>query len=241
MNNNELFDSCIKDINNNTQVDIPDDSTNEVVTESTNTVIELSTRENIAIDLSDVNMEDMVEMLPNLIENEKVLNIMTGSLLHISDPNEETAVDCIDDIINQLTEYMDGYGIHPNYEANDPCITKYKKAIFMVIDSKAIVNVLSNIIRSYMKDVEIYNTINNVDIDEKPQAPVYRVTAILNDKTENGFDIISTETTDQYHPDELDIIFYDETNTNKMFVDVCEYTITEAIATATDMFKTELT
>ena len=164
------------------------------------------------------------------------------SLLQITDPSEEDAAKCVNEIIKQVSTFLEGFQIVPDYTAFDPIIQYYKKAMLLVYDA-------TNAVRTIIHYTEMYEMLTNIQLDHnacdehecchcddcscevKEEPKIYKVTSMLN--SDDELEIKSVEES-FCTPDEIDIIDQDG---DMVSVHVCGYNEEEAVNDAIEIFK----
>lgn len=152
MNHKEFMDEIISGMmTSNTPEEMTESNNEDINTENT-IKLTMSTGETYLIDAGTFDWDSAVNRLPQMLENEASLRNMMFGLLTITDPESDESVEKINNIISQLIQYLEGYGITPNYEMFDENISPYKKAMILLFD-------VNNISKEMSHNISLYSAL----------------------------------------------------------------------------------
>ena len=218
--NRQVLDEMCEKINETTQdttFDYNDDNMDDPIQ------LRMSTGEVYLVDPDTFDWDNAIANLDKMIGNEAILHNLMFTLLGIDNPNEEDAVEYIDNSIKELENFMDNLQIHPDYEKFDPNISKYKKLIFMVFDAMNTVKVMNHNTSMYQTlqmfgmahgvgcSCEECNSSDpaveeDVENDGSGEPATYRIHIVGDVKNPlTNYQVESCEVVDYISPDEYDI------------------------------------
>ncbi len=214
MDHKDLLDSVIANMTETTEKAIPDD---EGVDNQDNCIrLELSTGETRVIDPEDFDWATAIQHLPEMLENETSFRNMVFGLIHTAGDDSEDTKKFIDNIINQLTEYLKGYNININYRDYNPNISDHDIAMAMLFDANNIARTMSFHTSLYsMMTMLTSPMMTGVDLASNPDETaetgggfaednaVYLVEASAG---EGGLSIVNIVATTDYPVDAVDVV-----------------------------------
>lgn len=108
--------------------------------------INLSTGEKYLLDSNDFDWNTAINNFDDSKSNENVMIDIMRLMLDMATPNDEF----INNVIQNVKEYMDSLDIHPDYKSHDPNISDQKLAILMVFDALNTIKTLNCHIMMHM-------------------------------------------------------------------------------------------
>lgn len=108
--------------------------------------INLSTGEKYLLDSNDFDWNTAIKNFDDSKSNENVMIDIMRLMLDMATPNDEF----INNVIQNVKEYMDSLDIHPDYKSHDPNISDQKLAMLMVFDALNTIKTLNCHIMMHM-------------------------------------------------------------------------------------------
>lgn len=108
--------------------------------------INLSTGEKYLLDSNDFDWNTAIRNFDDSKSNENVMIDIMRLMLDMATPNDEFS----NNVIQNVTEYMDSLDIHPDYKSHDPNISDQKLAMLMVFDALNTIKTLNCHIMMHM-------------------------------------------------------------------------------------------
>lgn len=108
--------------------------------------INLSTGEKYLLDSNDFDWNTAINNFDDSKSNENVMIDIMRLMLDMATPNDEF----INNVIQNVKEYMDSLDIHPDYKSHDPNISDQKLAMLMVFDALNTIKTLNCHIMMHM-------------------------------------------------------------------------------------------
>ena len=207
MDHKDLLDSVIANMTETTEKAIPDD---ESVDNRDNCIrLELSTGETRVIYPEDFDWATAIQHIPEMLENETSFRNMMFGLIHTAGDDSEDTKKFIDNIINQLTEYLKGYNININYRDYNPNISDRDIAMAMLFDTNNIARTMSFHTSLYsMMTMLTSPMMTGVDLagedTDSNEMKIYRV--IFTEDTDGVVNIVSCNETNDYSPDIVGVV-----------------------------------
>lgn len=254
MNNKDLLNEIIDQMNErgeqvkNINKDNVDENIDDIV--DNNIPLNLLTGETYLIDPNTFDWERAAQTLGQIMENVIAFRNMARGLMFAANDTQQDSIDFINNAIEQMTSYLEGYQITVDYRQFNPNLTDHQVAMMMLFD-------VNNITRTMAHHIELYSvlsmftpqhsTSNNFFSDEELEkvfadedavtsglAEVIKSYRINAETTEGGITITSIDETDDYEPDEVGII--DEPGEGKMTVVIYAKDLKDARANADAIF-----
>lgn len=192
MNHKDLLDAVV---NNMTANNIPEAPSQDKIDNSIH--LELSTGDTFLVDTDDFKWDEAIQKIDMMTENEKsFMNIIRSSILMSSN---DDYTDWVETMKNNISAYMDGYGIHVNYRTTFPDITDKEILMLMTFDANNITRTMKYHVMEFM-----YNNHNIPEAPSQDSEILWKCIKSLDDT--GNLEGISINKIDDFSPDEFSVV-----------------------------------